>query len=116
VGSLGALAAARLGQTFTTEFGWRSGMLAMAALALVMLPAAWLASRADKIALPPSTGTQVDEVSASAAARAAFANGPFMEMVAAFFVCGLQLLFITTHLPSNLAMCGMDPILSVEAL
>jgi predicted MFS family arabinose efflux permease len=37
-------------------------------------------------------------------------------MAAAFFVCGLQLLFITTHLPSYLALCGLDPTLSVEVL
>jgi predicted MFS family arabinose efflux permease len=28
----------------------------------------------------------------------------------------MQLLFITTHLPSYLAICGMDPMLSAEAL
>jgi predicted MFS family arabinose efflux permease len=37
-------------------------------------------------------------------------------MTGAYFVCGLQLLFITTHLPSYLAICGMDPMLSAEAL
>lgn len=115
-GSLGALAAAPLGQAFTTGFGWRSGVLALFALALPMLPATWLASRADRIALPRTTGTQIDDVSASVAVRSAFGNGPFMVMAAAFFVCGLQLLFITTHLPSYLEICGMDPMLSVEAL
>ena len=115
-GSLGALAAAPLGQAFTAGFGWRAGVLALAALALVMLPAAWFASNADRIALPRSAGTQVDNASASAAVRAAFGNGPFMVMAAAFFVCGLQLLFITTHLPSYLAICGLDPTLSVEVL
>ena len=37
-------------------------------------------------------------------------------MTAAYFVCGMQLLFITTHLPSYLAICGMDPALSASAL
>jgi predicted MFS family arabinose efflux permease len=115
-GSLGALVAAPLGQMFTTDFGWRTGMLAMAALALVMLPAAWFAGGADEIALEPASGTHIDNVSASVAVRAALGNGPFMAMAAAFFVCGLQLLFITTHLPSYLAMCGLDPMLSVQAL
>jgi predicted MFS family arabinose efflux permease len=114
LGSLGALIAAPLGQTVTADFGWRTGMLAMAALVLVMLPAAWFAGRVDKIALPSSA--DVDDVSASGAVRAALHDGPFLVMAAAFFVCGLQLLFITTHLPSYLAICGMDPALSVEAL
>jgi predicted MFS family arabinose efflux permease len=29
-------------------------------------------------------------------------------MSVAFFVCGLQLVFLTTHLPTYLAQCGMD--------
>ena len=28
----------------------------------------------------------------------------------------MQLIFITTHLPSYLAICGMDPMLSAQAL
>jgi MFS family permease len=40
----------------------------------------------------------------------------FLVMTAAYFVCGMQLLFIATHLPSYLALCGMDPMLSAEAL
>jgi predicted MFS family arabinose efflux permease len=116
VGSLGALAAAPLGQTVTAAFGWRWGILALTALALLMLPAAWFAGRADRIALPHASGRQGDEVSAAVAVRAALGNLPFLVMAGAFFVCGLQLLFITTHLPSYLAICGMNPALSVEAL
>jgi MFS family permease len=41
---------------------------------------------------------------------------PFVVMTSAYFVCGLQLVFITTHLPAYLALCNMDPMLSAEAL
>jgi predicted MFS family arabinose efflux permease len=37
-------------------------------------------------------------------------------MSGAYFVCGLNLIFLTTHLPSYLAICGQDPMLSAEAL
>ena len=116
VGSIGALAAAPLGQIFTTDLGWRAGMLAMAGIALIMLPAAWFAGRADRIQLPTTPGRHFDDVPAATAVRAALSNAPFLMMAASFFVCGLQLLFITTHLPSYLAICGLDPMLSVEAL
>jgi hypothetical protein len=33
-----------------------------------------------------------------------------------YFVCGMQLVFLTTHLPSYLDLCGMDPMLSAQAL
>jgi predicted MFS family arabinose efflux permease len=116
VGSLGALASAPLGQMVTAEFGWRSGVLAILVLALGLLPAAWFAGRTDKIAVPRATGTQIGDVTASTAIRAALSRGPFLIMAGAYFVCGMQLLFITVHLPSYLALCGMDPMLSAEAL
>jgi MFS family permease len=37
-------------------------------------------------------------------------------MTAAFFACGFQLMFITTHLPSYLAICGLPASLSASAI
>ena len=115
-GSLGAMVAAPLGQLLSDGLGWRFGVLGFAALALCMLPAAWVAGRADAIPLP-ATGTGVaDSSSARQALRQAITTLPFVVMAGAYFVCGLQLVFITTHLPSYLALCGLDPMLSAKAL
>ena len=46
----------------------------------------------------------------------AMRNRPFLVMSGAYFVCGLNLIFLTTHLPAYLAICGQDPMLSAEAL
>jgi MFS family permease len=114
-GSLGALLAAPIGQTLTVDFGWRAGVLGFLVLALGILPAAWFAGRVDKIVLPPSAD-QIGETSIKAAIGTALRTPPLIIMAGAYFVCGMQLLFITTHLPSYLAICGMDPMLSAEAL
>ena len=115
-GSLGALLSAPLGQTLTTEFGWRVGLLGFLALTVFMLPAAWIAGRIDGLSPPePATG-DISAASPSEALKAALRKPPFLVMTAAYFVCGMQLLFITTHLPSYLAICGMDPSLSAGAL
>jgi predicted MFS family arabinose efflux permease len=37
-------------------------------------------------------------------------------MVIAFFACGFQLMYITTHLPSYLAICGLPASVSASAL
>jgi hypothetical protein len=37
-------------------------------------------------------------------------------MTMAYFVCGMQLVFLTTHLPTYLAICGMDLMLSAQTL
>jgi predicted MFS family arabinose efflux permease len=46
----------------------------------------------------------------------AIRNRRFLVMSGAYFVCGLNLMFLTTHLPAYLAFCGQDPMLSAEAL
>ena len=49
-------------------------------------------------------------------ARLAVRHAGLPVMSGAYFVCGMQLVFLTTHLPSYLAICGMDPMLSAQAL
>jgi predicted MFS family arabinose efflux permease len=46
----------------------------------------------------------------------AFRSRRYLVMTCAYFVCGLQLVFLTTHLPNYLAICGQDPMLSATAL
>jgi len=113
-GSVGALIAAPIGQGLVMSLGWRAGLWGFVALALVMLPAAWLAGRVD--ALPLLKPTAADERSAREALVAALRHPVFVVMAVAYFVCGMQLVFLTTHLPSYLAICGMDPLLSAQAL
>ena len=115
-GSLGAMLAAPIGQGLQTSFGWRTGVLGFLVLALGILPAAWVAGRIDRVPLPPLAPGQTDEKSARAMALLALRHVPFLVMTAAYFVCGMQLVFLTTHLPSYLEICGMDPMLSAQAL
>jgi predicted MFS family arabinose efflux permease len=115
-GSLGALMAAPLGQILNEGYGWRTGLIGFVVLSLVMLPAAWFAGKVDKIPLPAPAHDEIGNSSAAVAAKLAFGNASFVVMTLAYFVCGMQLVFITTHLPSYLAICGMDPMLSAQTL
>nr|WP_255574912.1 MFS transporter [Caldovatus aquaticus] len=112
-GSLGALFSAPIGQALSDAFGWRAGVLGFAALALLMLPAAWAAGRVDRMPVQRLAG---EAGSAGDALRLALRHGPFAVMAGAYFICGLQLVFLTTHLPSYLVLCGMDPMLGAQAL
>ena len=115
-GSLGALLSAPIGQVLNEGYGWRTGMVGFVILAVLMLPAAWYAGRVDKVPLPPRTPDQIADTSAVVAVKVAFGNASFVVMTLAYFVCGMQLVFLTTHLPSYLAICGMDPMLSAQTL
>lgn len=113
-GSLGAMIAAPLGQSIASEWGWRMGVAAFVLLALVMLPAAWFAGRTDTSRQAPARAQP--ELSGRQALMGALRHPPFVVMALAYTVCGMQLVFLTTHLPAYLDVCGMDPMLSAKAL
>jgi len=104
-GSVGTMVTAPIAAYMLNHDGWRAGLWAFAILALAMLPAAWMGSRADR--LPNGVATDRD-LSLMGALREARRHPGYIVMALAFFVCGLQLVFITTHLPTYLAQCGMD--------
>jgi predicted MFS family arabinose efflux permease len=104
-GSVGTMVTAPIAAYMLNHDGWRAGLWAFAILAVAMLPAAWLGSRADK--LPNSVATDRD-LSLVGALHEARRHPGYVVMAVAFFVCGLQLVFLTTHLPTYLAQCGMD--------
>lgn len=112
LGSLGITAISPMAQALITGGGWELAMVVFVALAAVMLPAAYLSGGADRIAIPSAGPAQ----SMGDAVREATRHSGFMVMATAFFVCGLQLTFLTTHLPAYLEICGMDPTVGANAL
>jgi MFS family permease len=111
VGSLGTLVVPLTTQALLAHEPWRIGIVFFVAMAVAMLPAAFLAGGADDIPAPKTATTSMREVLGQA-----MRNRPFLVMSGAYFVCGLNLIFLTTHLPAYLAICGQDPMLSAEAL
>ncbi|WMT71679.1 MFS transporter [Bradyrhizobium sp. Ash2021] len=115
-GSLGALLSAPLGQILNEGYGWRVGLAGFVILSLALIPAAWFAGGVDKVPLPKLSSDDIGNTSAGVAVKVAFGNASFVVMTCAYFVCGMQLVFLTTHLPSYLAICGLDPMLSAQTL
>src|ERR1700756_981590 len=115
-GSLGALLSAPLGQILNEGYGWRAGLAGFVVLSLALIPAAWFAGGVGRIPLPKPSSDELGNTSAGVAVKVAFGNASFVVMTCAYFVCGMQLVFLTTHLPSYLAICGLDPMLSAQTL
>jgi MFS family permease len=110
-GSLGTLLVPLGTQGLLASYAWQIGAVFFVVLAALMLPAALWAGGADRIARGRASRTTMREVIGQAAR-----HRPFLVMSGAYFVCGLNLVFLTTHLPTYLAICGQDPMLSAEAL
>ncbi|RIK98826.1 MAG: MFS transporter [Proteobacteria bacterium] len=112
-GSLGLVIASPLAQTLISNAGWQVALIGFLGFAAVMLPCALGAGRSDAIEIDRADDT--DEP-VGAVVQAALSHSGFVVMSVAFFVCGLQLVFLTTHLPNYIAICGLDPALSASAL
>lgn len=113
-GSIGTFFCAPLAQGVIQASGWQMAMFAFVALAAAMLPAALMGGRADKVPVDAPAGGAAETMRSTLAE--ARRHGGYVVMAAAFFVCGLQLVFLTTHLPTFLADCGADPMLGAQAL
>jgi MFS family permease len=111
VGSLGTFLVPLATQGLLAHQAWQIGVVFFLILALVMLPAGFWAGGADR--LPGGAGPRT---TMRAVLREAAHHRPFLVMSGAYLVCGLNLVFLTTHLPTYLALCGQDPMLSAEAL
>jgi predicted MFS family arabinose efflux permease len=104
-GSIGALLTAPMADYLIKAEGWRVGLFAFVALGLVMIPAALAGGRADKL----PNGTPLDhELTFGGALNEARRHSGYVVMACAYFVCGLQLVFLSKHLPTYLVSCGMD--------
>ena len=110
-GSLGTLVIPLVTQALLARAPWQIGMLFFVVLTVAMLPAAYWAGGADKIPGPVTATTSMREVLGQA-----MRNRPFLVMSGAYLVCGLNLMFLSTHLPAYLAICGQDPMLGAGAL
>jgi predicted MFS family arabinose efflux permease len=113
IGSLGLTIASPMAQSLIGNFNWQMAAIGFLGLACVMLPAAFWGSKADQIEPEAVVGKPQ---SATDAITEALGHKGYRVLAIAFFVCGLQLVFITTHLPAYLDICGMDPTVGSNTL
>jgi MFS family permease len=111
IGSLGTLVVPLVTQALLSREPWQIAILLFVMMAIAMLPAAYWAGGADRIPEHSAATTSMGEVLGQA-----MRNRPFLVMSGAYFVCGLNLMFLTTHLPAYLTLCGQDPMLGAGAL
>lgn len=112
-GSMGSWIAPPLAQSMIAIDGWQLAVTAFIVLCAMMVPAAVAAGTGDKV---KGAGAFEQPVSLGGVLGEASRHGGYILMSMAFFVCGLQLAFITNHLPTYLAACGFDAMLGAKLL
>ena len=106
-GSFGQFVFAPLAQAIITAFGWVAAMLTLAASALLTLPMAWLFRRKPQPAAA-TTAAQPAGLTMREQLRVAFADRSYWCLHAGFFTCGFHIAFLVTHLPGEVALCGLS--------
>ena len=91
--------------------GWQSALFVLGGLALLIVPfALGIKER------PVDSGAAAAHQSIAQALREAFGYRSFQWLMAGYFVCGFQVVFIGVHLPSYLKDHGLSPQVATIAL
>ena len=95
-----------------SAFGWQNALLVLSAAVLLIMPLAF-GLREGRVASAHATKREQTIVQAL---REALKYPSFQLLMAGYFVCGFQVVFIGVHMPSYLKDFGMDPKVASVAL
>jgi MFS family permease len=91
-------------------FGWQSALFILACAVLAIVPLAF------GLKEPVSSAATGAQQSVGAALKEAFGYRSFLLLMAGYFVCGFQVVFIGVHMPSYLKDQGLTPDVATTAL
>lgn len=111
-GSFGQFIFAPVAQALISAFGWVTAMLSLAASALLTIPLALpLRDKKGAAAVVSSGGISLSEQT-----LIAFRDRSYWCLHAGFFTCGFHIAFLVTHLPGEVALCGLPASVSAASL
>lgn len=101
-GSFGMFAVVPGAQALLDAYGWQTAFLLMALAVGLLVPLSFGFAASDRLIAEKTGGPSL-----GAAVREAGGHRGYWLLIAGFFVCGFQLTFVATHLPSYLADRGL---------
>ncbi|MEL0141914.1 MAG: MFS transporter [Alphaproteobacteria bacterium] len=111
-GSFGQFALVPVTQILMVTGGWQFALLMLSVIMASMVAVA-MGLRTPAGSARPIEGP---DLTIGAALQQAVSSRDYILLTVGFFVCGLQLVFITTHLPTYLHDAGLSPDISSWAL
>lgn len=116
-GSLGQFLFAPLTQAVISAAGWAAAMWTLAVAALATLPLAWPLRRRDTAPATDGAPAPVAPgIGLRAQLRLAARDRSYWCLHIGFFTCGFHIAFLVTHLPTEIAMCGLSERVSAISL
>ena len=117
-GSFGQFFFAPLVQAVISAAGWAAAMWTLAVSALATLPLAWpLRRRAnDAVHAVAATSATAPGIGLREQVRIAMRDRSYWMLHLGFFTCGVHIAFLVTHLPGEIALCGLPASVSAVSL
>ncbi|UNK49228.1 MFS transporter [Lysobacter sp. S4-A87] len=114
-GSFGQFLFAPLVQAVISAAGWAAAMWTLALSALATLPLAWPLRRRDgnDAASQPQSATGMG---LRQQLHIALRDRSYWLLHVGFFTCGVHIAFLVTHLPGEIALCGLPASVSAVSL
>jgi predicted MFS family arabinose efflux permease len=107
-------------QAIISSAGWIYAMLTMAAATLLTIPLAWPLRRGAGVAkvegAPAANHVEAPGMGLGKQVRIALRDPSYLCLHAGFFTCGFHIAFLVTHLPGEVALCGLSAGVSATAL
>ncbi|MFN0303812.1 MAG: hypothetical protein ACKVQU_26050 [Burkholderiales bacterium] len=135
-GSFGQFRFAPVTQAWINAFGWANAMFSLAVLTLATVPLAWPLRRRPH--RPDATGstvsaqprTSIEDADAGQSTRSGvpreltlrqhlrivMRERSYLLLHLGFFTCGVHVAFLVTHLPGEVAVCGLSPQVAANAI
>ena len=96
-----------------STIGWRGAMYVLASIALLIIPLSRILIIGNKqqahSTVSLSHHNLEPQQTLGQAVKQASRNGSYWLLHAGFFTCGFHIAFLVTHLPTEVALCGLPP-------
>jgi MFS family permease len=115
-GSFGQFVFAPLAQMLIVAFGWITAMYSLAAASLLVIPLLLGLGKRQTVAASPVAGAAPNAGGLAAQLRVALRDRSYWLLHAGFFTCGVHIAFLVTHLPGEVALCGLPASVSATSL
>ena len=97
------------------HIGWQGTFYVWGGLSLLILPVAWWLTRGSNMPQQAQTAQTHDGRLKQAVIRA-FADRSYLLLHLGFFTCGFHIVFLVTHLPNEISLCGLPPTVASTSL
>nr|WP_295375842.1 MFS transporter [Pseudoxanthomonas sp.] len=115
-GSMGQFVFAPLVQMMISVAGWATAMYGLALASLAAIPLAWPLRRRTAQAPAAHAGDVPVEMTLREQLGVALRDRSYWMLHLGFFTCGVHIAFLVTHLPGEIALCGLPASVSAASI